>query len=117
MCNGIHFNGFIVDVKHRHIILVDSFCWKEGKKTTALRLGEILFGGVNVSFSCFYKCQKEINGSNSCAAWLVAGMSAYVNGQTKIKDCDHAFSICYGLITKTVPNKQMRKIDPNSFPL
>ena len=116
-CNEVHFTGYIIDVKNRHITLVDSFSWKDGKTKIALRLGEILFGGVNVAFSCFYKSKQQFD-SNSCGAWLVAGMSAYLKGLTEVNDQNHAFEICNALLdTPLQKNTKNLSINSNSFPL
>ena len=96
MCDGIHFQGYIVEMEKKTITLVDSFKWSSGRNSVALRIGEILFGGVNVSFRCLFITQKQFD-SNSCGAWLIAGMRSYLENISDIHDRDQAFDLCYGL--------------------
>ena len=71
LCDNSHFFGYIVDIKKRRIISIDSMYQpKTGKRS---------IGSTNddVSFTSCYEMQTD---GSSCGAWLIAGIVGYLLG-------------------------------------
>ena len=80
LCDNSHFFGYIVDIKKRHIICIDSMYQpKTGQRSIGVNLKEKYFGSTNgdVSFTSCYEIRVQTDGS-SCGAWLIAGIVGYL---------------------------------------
>ena len=95
-CDGVHFQGYIVDVKGRYIIHVDSFT-KTADNPTAKKIAEI--------FDPYSPGRRQFD-SNSCGVWLVAGMISFINGLSEVTDRHSAFEICYNMLESSAPEMQ-----------
>ena len=62
LCDGCHFNGYIIDLKNRSIVFVDSiYEAKTGKRSIGAKLKDTYFDSASdVTFSSFY-IKKESN--------------------------------------------------------
>ena len=81
LCDGSHFNGYIVDFKKNRIVHVDSlFRRQSGRRSVSHYLQETFFPHEkDVEIVSIYP--KPIQSDkHSCGAWLVMGMVAYLLG-------------------------------------
>ena len=84
LCDNSHFFGYIVDIKKRRIISIDSMYQpKTGKRSIDSmyqpKTGKRSIGSTNddVSFTSCYEMQTD---GSSCGAWLIAGIVGYLLG-------------------------------------
>ena len=72
LCDGSHFNGYIVDLNKRNIVCIDlMYAPKSGKRSISAKLKEAYFDShIDVTFSLFFEQRVQFDG-NSCGAWLV----------------------------------------------
>ena len=103
-CDGVHFQGYIVDVKERYIIHVDSFT-KTADNPTAKKIAEIFFKDESVNFRSLFPSRRQFD-SNSCGVWLVSGMISFINGLSEVTDRHSAFEICYNMLESSAPEMQ-----------
>ena len=44
LCNGVHFKGYVIDLRRRQIIFIDSlYALKSGKRSVVSKLGDIFY--------------------------------------------------------------------------
>ena len=82
ICDNAHFNGYVVDIKRKTIMFIDSLYprLKAGKRSIIQKLRETYFPGVDencISCTSFVRTKVQFDGS-SCGAWLVVGIVAYL---------------------------------------
>lgn len=109
LCDGVHFQGYIVDVKTRTIIHVDSFT-KNPDNATAKAIAKIFFKDQSVIFKSLWQSRRQFD-SNSCGAWLVAGMSSFFHQLPEVTDRHSAFEICYSMLERDTPNV-LKSVEP-----
>ena len=87
LCDGSHFNGYIIDMRHKHIVFVDSmYQMKDGKRSIVAKLKDTYFNSAtDVTNSSYYEQRVQYD-SYSCGAWLISGFSAYILGIKKDKN-------------------------------
>ena len=111
LCDGIHFQGYIINIKDKKIIPVDSLRWKTAEISTAKKIVDLFFKDGGVSYESLFRSRKQFD-SNSCGAWLIAGMCSYVTELPELIDRKDAFDICYSLLGRIPKVPQ----DPNRIP-
>ena len=81
LCDGSHFNGYVIDLKGKQIIRVDSlYPRKSGRRSVGRYLQETFFPGLtDVPFESFYKERIQFD-QHTCGAWLVLGLVGYIIG-------------------------------------
>ena len=82
ICDNTHFNGYIVDIKRKTIMFIDSLFprIKAGKRSIIQKLRETYFPGVDencITCTSVFRTKVQNDGS-SCGAWLVVGIVAYL---------------------------------------
>ena len=84
LCDGSHFNGYIIDMRNKHIVFVDSmYQMKDGKRSVIAKLNDTYFNSAtDVTYSSYYGQRVQYD-SYSCGAWLISGFSAYILGIKK----------------------------------
>ena len=55
LCDGIHFQGYVINMKERKVVHVDSLRPNASDNPTAQMIAKILFDGDNVSFESAFK--------------------------------------------------------------
>ena len=78
LCDGAHFNGYVVDLEKKEIVYIDSIY--NGETTIANILSDKLFATPSdVKYSSYFQNSVQFD-SNSCGAWLIAGLTCYLLG-------------------------------------
>ena len=112
LCDGVHFQGYIVDIKKSKVIHVDSLRWDAAENATAIKIAQVLFGDSNASYESFYQSRMQFD-TNSCGIWLVAGMCSFVIGLPEVIDRDNAFDICFSLLEQNKEHQISKPIAIN----
>ena len=107
LCDGVHFQCYIVNIKELKIIHIDSLPWDHPKNPTSLQIAKILFENSNPTFESLFSERKQFD-ANSCGIWLVTEMSSYLINLPEISDRYNAFDIAYNLLAR---NPIMRKVE------
>jgi len=99
LCNGKHFEGYIINVPKKMIIHVDSLkC--NARNSVSLMISEIVYPEqAGVSFSSLFKNRKQFD-SCSCGVWLIAGILSYVEQIEDVPNKDFAFKLCHDLLKR-----------------
>ena len=101
LCDGVHFEGYVVNVMEQKIIHIDSLGFKHARNPTSSLIEKILFEDglceTFVSFESFCQTRRQFD-SNSCGVWLVAAICSYITCLPEILDRGDAFDICYNLL-------------------
>ena len=96
LCDGVHFQGYVVNTEERKIIHVDSLRWTTPNNPTSKCIAQILFPGeCKITFESLVMEGKQLD-ANRCGVWLVAGICFHV--LNLVTDKEHAFDICYSLL-------------------
>ena len=79
LCDGSHFNGYIVDLVNKHIVCVDSMYQpKYRKRSIGAKLRDTYFdAGVDITYTTYFEQRVQGDG-HSCGAWMVVGMVAHI---------------------------------------
>ena len=97
LCDGVHFQGYIVNIKEHKIIHIDSLPWDQPKNPTSLQIAKILLETSKPIFESLFSERKQFD-ANSCGIWLVAGMPSYLINLPEISHRYNAFDIAYNLL-------------------
>ena len=97
LCDGVHFQGYIVNIKELKIIHIDSLRRDHPKNPTSLHIAKILFENSKPTFESLFSERKQFD-ANSCGVWLVAGMPSYLINLPKIPDRYNAFDTVCNLL-------------------
>ena len=97
LCDGVHFQGYIVNIKEHKIIHIDSLPWDQPKNPTSLQIAKILLETSKPIFESLFSERKQFD-ANSCGIWLVAGMPSYLINLPEISRRYNAFDIAYNLL-------------------
>ena len=54
LCDGVHFQGYIVNIKEHKIIHIDSLRWDQPKNPTSLQVAKILFESSKQTFESLF---------------------------------------------------------------
>ena len=81
LCDSSHFYGYIIDMKRRKIVFVDSmYQVKNGKISIGAKLKDVYFNcTTDVTYTSYY-AERIPSDSHSCGAWLIAGFVGYILG-------------------------------------
>ena len=107
LCNGVHFQGNIVNIKELKIIHIHSLRWDHPKNPVSLQIAKILFENSNPTFESFFSKRKSFD-ANSCGVRLAAGISSYLINLPEISDRYNALDIAYNLLKR---NPIMHKVE------
>ena len=99
LCDGYHFQGYIVDVKKKQIVHIDSLTVENSANTTSRKIANIFFGNKDVKFKLLFSTRKQFD-SNSCGMWLVSGICTFVLNLPDLNDRSSAFDVCCNLLDK-----------------
>ena len=78
LCDGVHFQGYIVDINHNKIIHIDSLSCNNSNNRTSKKIANSLFeSGTNVQYESLFATRRQFD-SDSCGIWLVAGITSFV---------------------------------------
>ena len=103
LCDGSHFNGYIVDIVKKTIVFIDSmYPRKTGRRSVGAYLADTLLPGDNVLFSSFYDKRYQFD-VHSCGAWLVLGMAGYIIGY-ETANATHSMELAFSLLMTLVEN-------------
>ena len=73
LCDGVHFRGYVVNMREQKIIHIDSLGFKSARNPTSNLIAKILFeDGICetfASFESFFQTRRQFD-SNSCGVWL-----------------------------------------------
>ena len=97
MRDGVHFQGYVVDVRKKIIVHFDSLRNKSSRNATSKAISRTLFDNENINFESFFKERVQFD-SNSCGVWLVAGITSYIHALPFPSDRDDAFEIAYSAL-------------------
>ena len=113
LCDGSHFNGYIVDIHSTTIVFIDSmYPRKTGRRSVGTYLADTFFPGRNVSFLEFYDKRYQFD-VHSCGAWLVLGMAGYIigiKGGNSRCTLENAFSLLMTLVENIPISEKLEKI-------
>ena len=99
LCDGAHFQGYVVDVCNKTIVDVQSLRNNNSKNATSKAVATTLFDDENIKFKCYFKRRVQFD-SNSCGVWLVAGIACYVHALPLPSVLDDAFDIAYSSLER-----------------
>ena len=64
-CNGVHFQGYTVNIKEHKIIHIDSLRWNQPKNGISIQIAKMLFENSQPTFECFFLERKQFD-AHSC---------------------------------------------------
>ena len=80
LCDGAHFQGYIVNKLTQTIVHVDSIKPNAARNPTSVKIAKKFFESEEfVTFKSLYSERVQFD-SNTCGIWLIAGMSSYILG-------------------------------------
>ena len=108
VCNGVHFQGYVVNTKEWKIIYDDSLQWSTTNNPTSKCIAQILLlDECKIKFELLFTKRKQLD-ENSCGAWLAAGICSHIlNLPPELTDREHAFDICYSLLEHKSKSNQL----------
>ena len=78
LCDGAHFQGYIIDIDRSVIIQIDLLSNNKPENHTSQKITNLYFeSNSSVRYGCLFKTRKQFD-LNSCGAWLVAGFASHV---------------------------------------
>ena len=95
-CDGVHFQGYVVDILKKEIIHIDSLRPANGKNPILDIIAKVLFEQNEVRFKSYFTTRVQFH-SNSCGVWLIAAMAPYVHSLPKPFVRNDAFDIAFNL--------------------
>ena len=99
LCNGVHFQVYIVNIKEHKLIHIDSLCWDQPKNPTSFQIAKMLFKNSKPTFEFLFSERKQFD-ANSCGVWLVTEMSLHLKNIPGISDIYNVFDIAYNLLER-----------------
>ena len=111
LCDGVHFQGYIVNIKEHKIIHMDSLQWKQPKNPTSNQIAKMLFQNSQPTSEFLFSERKQFD-ANSCGAWLVAEMSLYLINLPEISDRCNALDITYNLLERNPIIQKIEGLSP-----
>ena len=96
LCDGVHFQGYVVDVLKKEIIHIVSLRPANGKSLVSDIITKVLFEPKEVRFKSHFTTRLQFD-SNSCGVWLIAAMAADVHSLPKPSVRSDAFDIAFSL--------------------
>ena len=99
LCDGLHFQGYVVDVLKKEIIHIVSLRPANGKSLVSDIVTKVLFEPKEVRFKSHFTTRLQFD-SNSCGVWLIAAMAADVHSLPKPSVRNDAFDIAFSLFER-----------------
>ena len=99
LCDGVHFQGYVVDVLKKEIIHIDSLRPANGKNPVSAIIARVLFKQKEVRFKSYFMTRVQFD-SSSYGLWLIAAMAAYVHSLPKSSVRNDAFDIPFSLFER-----------------
>ena len=99
LCDGVHFQGYVVDVCNKIIVHIDSIRNNSSKNATSKATEATLFDDANINFKFYFIWRIQFD-SNICGVWLVAGIIPYVHALPLLLRLDDAFDIAYNSLER-----------------
>ena len=98
LCDGVHFQGYLVDINHDKIIHIDLLSYNNSNNRTSKKIAKSLFeSGTNVQYESLFATKRQFN-SNSSGSWLVAGIASYLLNIPIPSQKQEGFEIAYSLV-------------------
>ena len=60
VCDGVHFQGYIVNIKEHKIIHIDSLCQNQPKNPTFIQIAKVLFQNSQPTFKSLFSEKKKL---------------------------------------------------------
>ena len=111
LCDGVHFQGYIVNMIKHEIIHIDSLRWDQPKNPTSIQIAKMLFENSLSTFESLFLGRKQID-ANSCGVWLVAGVSSYLINLPEISDRHNTLNIAYNLLERHPIIQKVESLTP-----
>ena len=99
LCDGVHFQGYVVDIMKKEIIHIDSLRPENGRNPVSDIIAKVLFEQKEVRFKSYFTARVQFD-SNSCGVWFIAAMGAYVHSLPKPSVRNDAFDIAFCLFKR-----------------
>ena len=97
LCDGVHFQGYAVDVCDKTVVHVDCLQNNNSKNAISRAIGTTLFDDKNINFKSYFKRRVQFYSSN-CGVWLVAGIASYTHALPLRSGLDDAFDTACSLL-------------------
>ena len=98
LCDGVHFQDYVVNTKERKTIHVDSLRWSTPNNPKSKCIAQIFFPNeCKITFESLFVERKQLD-ANSWSVWLVVGICSHVLNLPELTGREHAFDICYILL-------------------
>ena len=94
LCDGMHFQGYVVDVLKKEIIHVDSLRPANAKNPISDIVAKVVFEQKEVRFKSYFTTRVQFD-SNSCGVRLIAAMAPYVHSLPKPSVRNDTFDIAF----------------------
>ena len=99
LCDGVHFQGYVLDVLKKEIIHINSFRPENVKNPISDIIVKVLFKQTEGRFKSYFTMRVQFD-SNSCSVWLIAAVAAYVHSLLKPSVINDAFDIAFSLFER-----------------
>ena len=117
LCDGVHFQGYIVDINHNKIIHIDSLSSNNSNNGTSKKIAKSLFeSGRNGQCESLFATRRQVD-SKSCGIWLVAGIAGYELNLPIPSQKQEPFEIAYSLVAYRLVNDYEYVVEPETIPL
>ena len=81
LCDGHHFQAYIIDISAKTVIQVDSLRECLVQKSTAQKIANLVFeekqNDIQTTFRALFPTRVQFD-SHSCGAWMVSGVAAHI---------------------------------------
>ena len=111
LCDGVHFQGYIVNIKEHKIIHIDSLRWDQPENPASLEIAKIVFKNSKPTSEFFFSERNQFD-ANSCGVWLVAGMSSHLLNLPETSDRYNAFDITYNSLEQNPVIQKVESLSP-----
>ena len=96
LCDGVHFQGYVVDVLKKEVIHIDSLRPANGKNPISDIIAKVLLEQKEVRFNSYFTTRVQFD-SKSSGVWLIAAIAAYVHSLPKPSVINDGFDIVFNL--------------------
>ena len=98
LCDGVHFQGYIVDINRYKVIHIDLLSSNNSNNGTSQKIAQnLLESETNIQYESLFPTRRQFD-SNSCGVWLVAGIASSVLNLPIPSQKQEAFEIAYSLV-------------------
>ena len=110
LCDGVHFQGYIVNIKEQKIVHIDSLRWDQTKIQPLFKLQKYCLKIQSQVLNSFFR--KENSLTLTTSVWLLAGMSSYLINLPEFSDRYNAFDIAYNLLERNPIIQKVESLSP-----